>query len=131
MQVWSIGSLISIRLNSRKPLVKRFRTLVQNSLLNCTNVLLQSKIAELCNEGFPCEVYFDNFICSLSVQDQSARIIFPTARQLRWKLSASLLGELDLCFTSRQFTVWEKLNWWTSTKLRNFPLFSIDQQVKD
>lgn len=113
MQVRSIGSWILIKSNSRKPLVKRFTTLVQNALLNCTNVLLPSKIAELYNEGFlNAEVVFGNFICSLSVQDQSARIIFPVARQLKSKLSASLLeGELVLCFTSRQFTVWEKLNW--------------------
>lgn len=60
------------KIEIKKASRESFTTLVQNALLNCTNVLLQSKTAELCNEGFLCaEVVFGNFICSLSLQDQS------------------------------------------------------------
>lgn len=65
---------------------------VHNPGKNCPNVLLQSKIAEVCNESFlRAGVVFGNFTCSLSVQNQSAIIIFPIAGQLRSKLSPNLL----------------------------------------
>lgn len=90
--------------------IRWFTTLAQNTLLNCRNILLQSTVANLCNESLlRAKIAFGSFICSLSVQDQSARILFPIARWLRSEFSASLLeGELVLYSLSRQFAVWEK-----------------------
>lgn len=90
--------------------MKWFMTLVQNAVLNCSDTLLQSTIAALCNKRLlRAEIVFGSFICSLYVQDQSTRILFPIARWLRSELSARLLErQLVLYFPSRQFALWEK-----------------------